>query len=205
MCILAMAQTVLEQFPVVMIHQREEEYARETAPPALDGSVYACLDKLGGAYERAVFWVPARHGGGTWMGFNTATGTVVALTNVRSRFTLPADARSRGILVRNLLSGPSCNGDAAAPGEDAAPVGEGEGEGDGEGGEQGEGGEGEGFYEGEEGGGFYAYHLVKSRSAWGKGEDGGAEFWLDSVCPSPDAIGQVAPLNPTLCILNAAR
>eukprot|EP00290_Baffinella_frigidus_P021460 CAMPEP_0180195478 /NCGR_PEP_ID=MMETSP0987-20121128/3600_1 /TAXON_ID=697907 /ORGANISM="non described non described, Strain CCMP2293" /LENGTH=104 /DNA_ID=CAMNT_0022150305 /DNA_START=156 /DNA_END=467 /DNA_ORIENTATION=+ len=104
-----MAQTVLEQFPVVMIHQREEEYARETAPPALDGSVYACLDKLGG---------------GTWMGFNTATGTVVALTNVRSRFTLPADARSRGILVRNLLSGPSCNGDAAAPGEDAAPVGE---------------------------------------------------------------------------------
>ena len=56
MCILALAPAVLLQFPVVLIHQRVEEYSRETAPPALDGSshVYASIDKLSGeAFETA--------------------------------------------------------------------------------------------------------------------------------------------------------
>ena len=50
MGILALAPAVLLRFPVVLIHQRDEEYSRETAPPALDGSshVYASLDKLSG-------------------------------------------------------------------------------------------------------------------------------------------------------------
>jgi uncharacterized protein with NRDE domain len=97
MCVMALAQVLLVQFPIILIHQREEDYTRETTLPALEEDVYACIDKLGGEassrisqlIDRVAWLIQRLSGecsGGTWMGFNSLTGAVAALTNVRAKY-----------------------------------------------------------------------------------------------------------------------
>ena len=89
MCLLALFFRVAEDAPVVVGANREEFYARPGKPPQLlDGpcSIAAGLDP---------------RGGGTWLGVNEH-GVLVAVTN-RRKSRPPADPRSRGLLVRELL------------------------------------------------------------------------------------------------------
>jgi len=90
MCLLALFFRVVEDAPLVVGANREEFYARGGEPPRLlDGPV------------RAVAGVDPT-AGGTWFGVNEH-GVVVALTN-RIKSQAPAQPRSRGLLVRDLLA-----------------------------------------------------------------------------------------------------
>ncbi len=101
MCLLALFFRAVEDAAVVVAANREEFYARGGEPPQI----------LGGA-------CPAVAGidlvaGGTWLGVN-ARGVLVAVTN-RPKSELPAQLRSRGLLIRELLSCPTARvaGDSA--------------------------------------------------------------------------------------------
>ena len=84
MCILAIGVDCHPDWPLVIAHNRDEEWDRCTDPPqAHDGVIYA----------RDAF------AGGTWMGLNGANGAFAALTNVRSSAPRPADGPSRGFGV----------------------------------------------------------------------------------------------------------
>src|SRR5215831_17108423 len=90
MCLLALFFRAVEDAPVVVGANREEFYARGGEPPQLlDGPV------------QAVAGVDPQ-GGGTWLGVN-AHGVLVAVTN-RARSQPPPRPRSRGLLVRDLLT-----------------------------------------------------------------------------------------------------
>jgi uncharacterized protein with NRDE domain len=94
MCLIAFAWGVHPNYPLVIAANRDEAYARPTAP-------------------LAQWTTPAGHtivsgrdlkDGGTWMGF-TPSGRFAMLTNVRNpHAVLPASARSRGHLVVDWLS-----------------------------------------------------------------------------------------------------
>ncbi len=89
MCLLALFFRVVEDAPVVLGANREEDYRRGGEPPRLhDGPCrfVAGLD-------------PAA--GGTWLGVNEY-GVVAAVTN-RFKEEKPEHPRSRGMLVRDLL------------------------------------------------------------------------------------------------------
>jgi uncharacterized protein with NRDE domain len=90
MCLLAIFFRVVEDSPLIAGANREELYARGGEPPRiLEGPV------------RAVAGVdPAA--GGTWFGINEH-GVVIAVTN-RPKSQPPAQPRSRGLLVRDLLA-----------------------------------------------------------------------------------------------------
>jgi uncharacterized protein with NRDE domain len=80
-------------FALVCVHNRDEDLARPTAPPAPDAEVIAGRDV---------------RTGGTWMGFNRRTGSLVAVTNHRLQWpgygsAEEAHATSRGVLVNELL------------------------------------------------------------------------------------------------------
>src|ERR1700682_4747780 len=90
MCLLALFFRAVPDAPLVVGANREEFYARGGEPPRLlDGPV------------RAVAGVDPT-AGGTWFGVNEH-GLVIALTN-RIKSQPPARPRSRGLLVRDLLS-----------------------------------------------------------------------------------------------------
>lgn len=94
MCLLAILYRVAADAPVVVAANREEFYDRAGDPPRrLDGVA-------------AVGGVDPRHGG-TWLGVNRH-GVVVAVTN-RSKSDVPAEPRSRGLLVRDLLHQPTAS------------------------------------------------------------------------------------------------
>jgi hypothetical protein len=88
MCLLAILNRVLHDFPVTVAANREEEYARQGTPPQRwpeEPSFVAGKDPIAG---------------GTWLGVNEH-GILVAITNRPKR--PPARPRSRGLLCRDLL------------------------------------------------------------------------------------------------------
>ena len=91
MCILAIGVECHPDWPLVVVHNRDEEWCRSTDPPqSHDGVIYA---------RDAV-------AGGTWMGLNSASGAFAALTNVRSASARPVGGPSRGALVLHALERP---------------------------------------------------------------------------------------------------
>jgi len=91
MCLLAILYRMFDEAPVVLLANREEEFAR-------GGSG---LDLRSAAVPFVAGLDPAA--GGTWLGVNAA-GLIVAVTN-RPKSDLPPEPRSRGLLVRDLLGG----------------------------------------------------------------------------------------------------
>ncbi len=90
MCLLALYFRVAEDAPVVVGANREEFYRRGGEPPhLLDGPCrfVAGIDPIGG---------------GTWFGVNESD-VFVAVTN-RRKLEVPTRPRSRGLLVREMLS-----------------------------------------------------------------------------------------------------
>ena len=76
-------------FPFVLMHNRDEFFARATTSLEL--------------HETGLLCATDEASGGTWMGINVNTGQVAALTNVRCA---PVDGcRSRGELVSRVLHG----------------------------------------------------------------------------------------------------
>ncbi len=93
MCLLALFFRVVEDAAVVVGANREEYYQRGGEPPCvLQGSLRAVagIDPVAG---------------GTWLGVNE-NGVLAAVTN-RQKLETPAQPRSRGLLVRELLTCPS--------------------------------------------------------------------------------------------------
>lgn len=93
MCLLALFFRVGEDAAVIVGANREEYYQRGGEPPRLlDGPIPAVagIDPLAG---------------GTWFGIN-ANRVLVAVTN-RRKLDVPAQPRSRGLLVREMLACPS--------------------------------------------------------------------------------------------------
>lgn len=88
---MAIALGCSQEFPFILLHNRDEEYSRPTGQPELlhDG-IYCQKDLLAG---------------GTWMGLNVHTGALAALVNVRGREMMPASRVSRGQIVSEILRG----------------------------------------------------------------------------------------------------
>jgi uncharacterized protein with NRDE domain len=89
MCLLALYFRVLDDIPFAVGANREEYYARGGTPPQLlpgACSIVAGVDPVAG---------------GTWLGINQY-GLLAAITN-RGKSSLPAQPRSRGLLLRELL------------------------------------------------------------------------------------------------------
>ena len=102
MCTLILLHRHVPGWPIVVGSNRDEYLARPSAPPALFPS------------EGEAFMAPQDlQEGGTWMGIN-ARGLFVGITNRRAQAPPPADARSRGQLVRRLLALPDVDAVAAA-------------------------------------------------------------------------------------------
>ena len=91
MCILFIANKMRRDFPLIIAANRDEFYARPTAPSEFWNSHPTVL--AGRDLEA----------GGTWMGV-TRNGMISALTNVREPHNLKQNAISRGELVANWLS-----------------------------------------------------------------------------------------------------
>ena len=92
MCLILLAWQVHPEYPLVVAANRDEFFARPTAPAAFwsdNSTVLAGRDLSAG---------------GTWMGV-TRNGRFAALTNHRSTPKLSADAPSRGSMVANFLKG----------------------------------------------------------------------------------------------------
>jgi uncharacterized protein with NRDE domain len=90
MCLLALFFRAVDDAPVVVGANREEYFARGGEPPQILSAqprIVAGLDPVAG---------------GTWLGVNEY-GVIVAVTN-RPKSSVPAMPRSRGLLVRELLS-----------------------------------------------------------------------------------------------------
>ena len=93
MCLLAIFFRAVDDAALVVGANREEAYARLGEPPQLlEGPLWAA----GGRDPVA---------GGTWLGVNEC-GVVIAVTN-RPQSQPPVQPRSRGLLVRDLLSCPT--------------------------------------------------------------------------------------------------
>jgi uncharacterized protein with NRDE domain len=94
MCLIAMAWGASQQYPLVIAANRDEYYARPTAPLA-QWTTDAGHTIISGRDLRD---------GGTWMGF-TPSGRFAMLTNLRDpSATPPLGARSRGALVLDWLT-----------------------------------------------------------------------------------------------------
>jgi hypothetical protein len=93
MCLLALFFRAVPDAPLVVGANREEAYARGGEPPRL----------LPGPCPAVAGVDPTA--GGTWLGVN-AHGVLAAVTN-RPKSNAPARPRSRGLLVRDLLTCPS--------------------------------------------------------------------------------------------------
>lgn len=93
MCLIALFFRVVEDAPLVIGANREEAYARGGEPPQI----------LGGPLRSVGGRDPV--GGGTWLAVNER-GVFVAVTN-RAKSEVPAQPRSRGLLVRDLLGCPT--------------------------------------------------------------------------------------------------
>lgn len=90
MCTVIILHRVHPRFPVVIAANRDELYARRTAPPRVISEAPRAIGGLD--LER----------GGTWMGA-TAGGLIVGITNQRSWGGARPDARSRGEVVLEAL------------------------------------------------------------------------------------------------------
>jgi uncharacterized protein with NRDE domain len=89
-CTVIILYRVHPRFPVVIAANRDELYARRTAPPRLLAEAPRVIGGLD------------RERGGTWMGA-TAGGLIVGITNQRSWGGARPDARSRGEVVLEAL------------------------------------------------------------------------------------------------------
>jgi Transport and Golgi organisation 2 len=89
MCILAIQYQSINNSPILMAANREEEYDRLSQPP-----------KIQSGKPRVICGID-RKAGGTWFGVNQH-GLVVTVAN-RSKVATPIDPRSRGLLCRELL------------------------------------------------------------------------------------------------------
>jgi uncharacterized protein with NRDE domain len=90
MCLVAVGIRVCGDVPLVIGANREEHYRRGGTVPKVSVDSYRFVAGLDPA------------AGGTWLGVNEF-GVVIAVAN-RKRERLPDSARSRGLLVRDLLS-----------------------------------------------------------------------------------------------------
>jgi uncharacterized protein with NRDE domain len=89
MCLIAMAWGVSAQYPLVIASNRDEFYARPTAP----------LAEWTTPEGHTIYSGRDLRDGGTWLGF-AQSGRFAMLTNVRNPAApMPAAARSRGALV----------------------------------------------------------------------------------------------------------
>jgi uncharacterized protein with NRDE domain len=95
MCLLALFYRVVEDAAVIVGANREENYARGGEPPRL----------LQGTIRAVAGIDPVAEG--TWLGVSE-NGLLVAVTN-RPKHNVPAAPRSRGLLVRDLLTCPSAD------------------------------------------------------------------------------------------------
>lgn len=94
MCLIAMAWGVSAQYPLVIASNRDEFYARPTAP----------LAQWTTAEGHTIYSGRDLKDGGTWLGF-AQSGRFAMLTNVRNPNALvPAAPRSRGALVMDWLT-----------------------------------------------------------------------------------------------------
>jgi uncharacterized protein with NRDE domain len=90
MCLILLAYRVHPAAEVILAGNRDEFYARPTAPPAQ----IAVAPRIWAGRDLEA--------GGTWMGRNEH-GLLAALTNLRSAAEPPPEAHSRGAIVRALL------------------------------------------------------------------------------------------------------
>jgi uncharacterized protein with NRDE domain len=100
MCVLALALNQHPDWPIILIGNRDEFHDRAAAP------LHAWDDASGIIAGRDLV------GGGTWLGAHPAGARLVVVTNVRSDRRPDPDKLSRGLLVRDLLTG---RGEHAAP------------------------------------------------------------------------------------------
>jgi uncharacterized protein with NRDE domain len=89
MCLIAIAIEQHKDFPLIILSNRDEFYARPTAP-------------LHEWDEAPIIAGKDLEAGGTWMGINKS-GKFAALTNYRDPDRIQTDAKSRGSLVRDYL------------------------------------------------------------------------------------------------------
>lgn len=93
MCLIVFAWQVMPDMPLIAAANRDEFLDRPTAPAmAWDDypQIYAGRDL---------------QAGGTWMGITRPDGRFAAVTNIRAPSEKRSDARSRGALVADFLSG----------------------------------------------------------------------------------------------------
>src|SRR5579871_3478523 len=106
MSLLGVVYRQLEEAAILVLTNREECYARPSAPPEIRRQQSDSPAWLGGLDLLA---------GGTWLGVNQF-GVIVAVTNRPKQHILP-NIQSRGILCRDLLSCRSAAAAQAAAGE----------------------------------------------------------------------------------------
>jgi uncharacterized protein with NRDE domain len=92
MCLILFAHKAHPDYPLVIAANRDEAYARPTAPAAF----WEDNPRLYGGRDLAQ--------GGTWLGINR-TGAIAALTNYRDRGATKNSSHSRGELVADYLRG----------------------------------------------------------------------------------------------------
>ena len=91
MCLLALCFQEFDAYPLVVAANRDEYYARPSAPPQVLGE------------NPVIYGGKDLKAGGTWLGVNEY-GLVVGILNRRSAVDEQQDLRSRGLLCRDLLS-----------------------------------------------------------------------------------------------------
>lgn len=100
MCVVALALHQHPDWPIILIGNRDEFHARDSAP------LHAWDDGSGIIAGRDLV------GGGTWLGVVPAARRLVVVTNARGERGPDPDKVSRGVLVRDLLT---ATGAFAAP------------------------------------------------------------------------------------------
>ena len=91
MCIVLIAKNTMEDFPLIILANRDEYFERETQSLGLwrkNTEILAGMDL---------------RGGGTWLGV-TNSGKVAALTNLPSIEKTPEKTKSRGLLIKNFFT-----------------------------------------------------------------------------------------------------
>ena len=91
MCIVLIAKNTIEDFPLIILANRDEYFERETKSLGLwkkNTEILAGMDL---------------RGGGTWLGV-TNSGKVAALTNLPSIEKTPEKTKSRGLLIKNFFT-----------------------------------------------------------------------------------------------------
>lgn len=90
MCVLAILYQTAHDAPILLASNREEFYDRASQAPRIQSG------------KPRIVCGTDRKAGGTWLGINQY-GLLIAVTN-RPRSSPPPDARSRGLLCRELLA-----------------------------------------------------------------------------------------------------